>query len=410
MLITKFSFQNLYSFEDFTVDLTYPRPLKFTSIEHEYLSFAPKFKVKRVCVISGGNATGKTSLGKLLCAAMNFIDGRSHAMTYVKIRDPKDVATLLLEFVIPKNKTFHEVVLTFRALVSESEPELIKVEHRSLEISKSDTQVTARNRLEKASIEIFSLEKTPEIDLAKALFKKIWPSTADVSRQPSERLPSAWKYVFYETFESSDKKLSDLEFIDLEMASKILKSFDPTIREIKELVEREKQERNSEYLKIRAYQIEFNNGSRVTLDTRNSSNSEDCKRLSRGTFEALSIIDFIETIAKFKMFDLSATLFLDERMAHVHTQLEIAMLNVMIQKLGNTSQLFYTTHNTELLEMEVPIHSHLFLKRNDISLVEAVQPEAIFKKNDRKLSQYVKNDIFGTCPDTSLIDEIVYAE
>lgn len=406
MLITKFSFQNLYSFENFRVDLTYPRPLKFTTVGHEYLSFAPKFKVKRLCVISGGNATGKTSVGKLLCAAMNFMAGRNNTITmsFVKVRDPNDDATLMIEFVIPKTQVFHEVVLTFKGGENELETELIKIEHRSTKIRKNDTQISARKRLADVEASIESLKDFPEIDLAKALHKKIW--LGDMAANVF-----AWKYVFYETSESSDKSIARLKLLNLGIASKTLKAFDPTIHEIKELVERRgKQDKNNDSQKTQAYQIEFRNGNRVTLDSESLSKSEGYKRLSKGTFEALSIIDFIEAINHFKLFDTSATFFLDERMAHVHTQLEIAMLNVMIQKLGKTSQLFYTTHNTDLLEMEVPIHSHLFLKRNYNALVEAVQPEVIFKKNDRKLSQYVKNDIFGTCPDTSLIDEIIYAD
>ncbi|WP_298610187.1 hypothetical protein [uncultured Thiothrix sp.] len=409
MLITGFSFQNLYSFEDFTVDLTYPRPLKFTTIEHEYLSFAPRFKVKRVCIISGGNATGKTSLGKLLCAATNFIAGRNNGMSYIKVRDPKVDATLRLEFLIPRNRTFHEAILGFRLsenqIDKELGTELIRIEHRVINIRESDTPIIARNRLAKADCNFESLEKSPEINLTKYLNNKIWPEGGDISINQL-----LWKYIFYETSEPTDKRLADLEFVDLDIASKILKAFDPTILGIKELVAREEQNKSNEAPKTQAYKIEFSNGNHITLDSGKFTNPDGYKRLSKGTFEALSIIDFIETIIHFKKHDASATLFLDERMAHVHTQLETAMLNVMIQKLGKTSQLFYTTHNADLLEMEIPIHSHLFLKRNDNFLVEAVQPETVFKKNDRKVSQYVKNDIFGTCPDTSLIDEIVYAE
>lgn len=409
MLITGFSFQNLYSFEDFTVDLTYPRPLKFTTIEHEYLSFAPRFKVKRVCIISGGNATGKTSLGKLLCAATNFIAGRNNGMSYIKVRDPKIDATLRLEFVIPRNRTFHEAILSFRLsenqLDKELGTELIRIEHRVINIRENDTPTTARNRLAKANCNFESLENSPEINLTKYLNNKIWPEGGDISINQL-----LWKYIFYETSEPTDKRLADLEFVDLDIASKILKAFDPTILEIKELIAREEQNKSNENPKTQAYKIEFSNGNHITLDSGKFTNPDGYKRLSKGTFEALSIIDFIETIIHFKKHDASATLFLDERMAHVHTQLETAMLNVMIQKLGETSQLFYTTHNADLLEMEVPIHSHLFLKRNDNYLVEAAQPETSFKKNDRKVSQYVKNDIFGTCPDTSLIDEIVYAD
>jgi AAA15 family ATPase/GTPase len=188
------------------------------------------------------------------------------------------------------------------------------------------------------------------------------------------------------------------DVMDVSKATKILKAFDPSIVSI-ELMREDNPN---------AYQIKFENGDLLVVDMSNDKSVlNDPRRLSKGTFEGLGIVRFIEDMSQGKT---SSTYFLDERMAHVHSELEKAMLNLMIQKLGNESQFFYTTHNNDLLELDIPIHSHLFLKRKDNGLIEAIQPELSFKKNDRKLVNYVKNDIFGTCPDTSLIDGIAYGE
>ncbi len=389
MLITKFSFDNLYGFEKFEVDLTYPTKLSFSSIEHEYLEFAPKFKVKRLCLISGGNATGKTSIGRLLCAATNIICGQIGAVAeYVKIRDTTKEATIQLEFVTPHNQRLNNITFTFKQ--GEKGVELIKTDAQTAKIRKSDTQTATRQRW--SEVTTHSLAENPEIDLAKNMVRQVFSD---------EYAPvwTGWNYVFYENIENSMNHFVGSNQIDITKATKILKAFDPSIVSI-ELMRADNQN---------AYQIRFENGDLLVVDMgAEKSELNDPRRLSKGTFEGLSIIRFIDDMSRKNL--ASTTYFLDERMAHVHTELEKSMLNVMIQKLGTNSQFFYTSHNTDILELDVPVHSHLFLKRNENGLVEAIQPERTFKKNDRKLANYVKNDVFGTCPDASLIDELAYED
>lgn len=391
MLITKFCFDNLYGFENFEVDLTYPRKLSFSTIEQESLTFAPAFKVKRLCIISGGNATGKTSIGRLLCAATNILCGRDGAiLEYVKIRDASKQATIQLEFVTTHNQKLNNVSLVFHK--SEQSVGLIRTQFQSVTITKSDSQLTSRTRLAKVPADCVAFDKNSDIDLAKNLMRKIFTDEITASAL------TGWNYVFYDIEDSMEHMLRG-GAMNTNQATKILKAFDPSIKSI-ELMREDNPN---------AYQIKFEQGGDALLvDMGKATNAlNDPTRLSKGTFEGLGIVRFIEYMSTDKM---STTYFLDERMAHVHTELEKAMLNVMIQKLGLESQFFYTSHNTDLLELEIPIHSHLFLKRKVNGLIEAVQPETIFKKNDRSLSNYVKNDVFGTCPDASLIDEIAYGD
>ena len=95
--------------------------------------------------------------------------------------------------------------------------------------------------------------------------------------------------------------------------------------------------------------------------------------------------------------------YIDENFSYIQSDVEIAIFNLMIEMLGKESQLFFTTHNMELLEMNLPIHSFLFLKKSD--KITAVKPESIIKRNNQSLKNAVENDVFGTIPNTFLLEE-----
>jgi len=93
-------------------------------------------------------------------------------------------------------------------------------------------------------------------------------------------------------------------------------------------------------------------------------------------------------------------------MAYSHSEMEIAMLNLMIEKLSPNAQLFYTTHNCDLLEMNLPSHSYTFLRKDPF--VKVAHPEKMgYTKNDRNLLGYMKNDVFSTLPDTTRIENLL---
>ena len=67
MIITDITINNLYCFDDFYVDFSYPRKINSSTIDCEFLEERPNFNIKRFCVIMGSNSSGKTSFGKVLC-------------------------------------------------------------------------------------------------------------------------------------------------------------------------------------------------------------------------------------------------------------------------------------------------------------------------------------------------------
>lgn len=73
MIFTKLHLKNWYSFKDCELDLTYPKKIKNNTIPYEFLENFPNIRVKRLVLISGANASGKTSFTKIIYAIKEFI-------------------------------------------------------------------------------------------------------------------------------------------------------------------------------------------------------------------------------------------------------------------------------------------------------------------------------------------------
>ena len=68
---------NLCAFRNFHVNFSYPKKIVNSYIEHEHLDGLPNFRYKKVNIIMGSNATGKTSLGRLILSIFILIGKRN---------------------------------------------------------------------------------------------------------------------------------------------------------------------------------------------------------------------------------------------------------------------------------------------------------------------------------------------
>ena len=75
MIVLNVKIDNLYMFKDFEVNFTFPRKVSNSILKDETLKYAPKIRYKKVNIIMGSNASGKTTFGKLLCNFENFLCG-----------------------------------------------------------------------------------------------------------------------------------------------------------------------------------------------------------------------------------------------------------------------------------------------------------------------------------------------
>ena len=76
MVILDVRMDNLYAFKNFHMNLSYPKKIVGSSIAEEHLAGYPNFRYKKVNIIMGGNASGKTTFGYMLMHIFNFIEKR----------------------------------------------------------------------------------------------------------------------------------------------------------------------------------------------------------------------------------------------------------------------------------------------------------------------------------------------
>lgn len=124
--------------------------------------------------------------------------------------------------------------------------------------------------------------------------------------------------------------------------------------------------------------------------------------LSSGTKEGLDI-SYIMASLYLNKHDFY---YCDEVFSYVNSDIEKACLSIMIDKLTDRKQLFFTTHNTEILDMQLPKHTFSFLKKdvNDVdNPVKCINASDYLKRGTDSLKNAVENDLFCTAPDLDKI-------
>lgn len=81
----------------------------------------------------------------------------------------------------------------------------------------------------------------------------------------------------------------------------------------------------------------------------------------------------------------------------------------MIDFIRPNDQLFFTTHNTDILDMNLPKHAFTFL-RKDVDDAEqpitCVDASSLLKRSTDSLRNAVENDLYSSAPAVDLIYEI----
>ena len=85
------------------------------------------------------------------------------------------------------------------------------------------------------------------------------------------------------------------------------------------------------------------------------------------------------------------------------------IFGIMLDRLGPNEQLIFTTHNTDMLDLNLPKHSYVFLRKHlvdDRYQVSAISASDVLKRNTDSLRCAVENDVFASLPQDSLLDEL----
>lgn len=359
---------NFYCFEDFEVNFTYRKKLTKTRIEYEYLRDYPNFRFKKLNIIMGCNASGKTAFGKMLMNIFNFIKYRNISIISQGVSDKTRISTFEIDMV---HKISKEVYSLYRLECGIFEDNIRYLKLKKTNLEEEDSYEKAVERLEEIEIykEYENNEETENEDNLMEIFEHL--------------SGFGWFFCF-----PGDSKGEEQGY-DINVLNIIMKAFDTSIVKITEVEDTKN-----------GHLIYFENGNNALMQ---NGKARDIEMLSSGTKEAVGISFAISHMLK----NPDRPFYIDEKFSHAHSELEKMALNVMIDLMSAESQIFFTTHNVEILEMDLPKHSFLFFSKR-YGGVKVTHPEQLkINKNDRSLMNYVKNDVFDTIPYTDSLFEIL---
>ena len=324
-----------------------------------------RFRYKKVVILMGANATGKTALGRILMSIFNFIDGKEYSGIVKLIDDKRKKAEFIIDLAF-SGFQLYRIKGTFKALRDETDEyssEDVSVEVWNETILPNDSYERCVERLAEKQATIVesyikALEKVP---------KMTW--SFHYPYAPEGKLRTLIPF-------NSEEYRKTLEMT--------LKSLDPRIIGVTKVDEAVKTNRT--------YIVQYPNCSAII---RNGT-VIDSQILSSGTVDGSGVANMITSM---KLNDVSFY-YCDEKFAHIH-----AFLSVFIDLLGPDRQLFYTTHNSDILDMDLPKHSFAFMRRDELdeNRISCVYASAYLKKNADSLKNAVENDLFSSAPNVDLI-------
>lgn len=98
MIVMNLEIDNLFGFEEFELNFSYPKKIVNSSISNEYLENKPNFRYKKINILIGANASGKTSIGRALMVIFNFISKKDPAKLREVIRDKAKKSKFSIDF------------------------------------------------------------------------------------------------------------------------------------------------------------------------------------------------------------------------------------------------------------------------------------------------------------------------
>lgn len=104
MIIMDLKINNFFAFQNFHINMSYPKKIVNSYIEGEFLEERENFRYKKVNILMGANATGKTSIGQMLMTIFNFIKRKEYTTLKEKVCNKQKMASFSMDFVLNQKK------------------------------------------------------------------------------------------------------------------------------------------------------------------------------------------------------------------------------------------------------------------------------------------------------------------
>lgn len=359
MIVLDLKLKGVYGFDNFSINFTYPKKLVKSIIGDEHLEGRERFRYKKINILMGTNATGKTSLGRALLKIFSYINSGNEVLLLEMATEEK--ASFCMDFV---NEGF--------------------VMHRLMgDINKTSGTVEIR----------YYATDIGEMDFYERCSQNLNDCTAEIAgdrlglRKRTGEIKS--RFAYPEIASSMQTAGTDKTEL-LKTMRAVLLTLDPTLTDIRQLNEA----KDTFLIKRRGTEIFIQEGKLLNREV-----------LSSGTAEGIDVAVFLASM----MSPEERFYYCDEHFSYIHSDIEKNIFGLMMERVGGNEQLIFTTHNMEMLDLNLPKHSFTFLKKElggDRWTVTAVSASKLLKKNTDYVRIAVENDMFGSMPDLSGLDEL----
>lgn len=358
MIILDVKLNHIYGFDDFHINFTYPKKIVGSIIEDEFLEGRQRFRYKKAVVLMGANATGKTSLGKALLHIIKSVKESNEAILR-ELADSDSKAEFQIDFV---NEGY-----TLQRISGCIESENTDIRYFTAEIAEMDSYEKAVEKLK---------DRTNEIS---GDFKKL------------KKLIGNLEYRFaYPEIEKTLKLANVNKQALLKTLRAVIGTLDPTLTDVTAA----KDLKDSFVIRRRNQEIIIQEGKLLNADV-----------LSSGTAEGIDVAVFLASMLS----ERNCFYYCDEHFSYIHSEIEKRIFGLMLERLGRNEQLIFTTHNMDMLELNLPKHAFAFLKKEITDgkyQVSVSFASDYLKRNTDSVRSAMENDVFRSLPDDSLLDEL----
>ena len=348
---------NFILFDNFELCTSYPKKIVDSGIGEECLKGHSNFRYKKLVILMGANATGKTAFGRILLTIFNFISKKEYSRLVSLIEDNSKKAHFSMDFVHDDKELWRIETTIDSSPRNEYRSENISVKVKSVSIMSNDNYERCVERLnEKAYVENSNYIKTLEL------------------------IPDLlWGFEFSYDLDGPMYMGNDDGLFN-EILKQTLKTLDPRIIDVRSL------DRDVISVTYPHCNVIIKNGKVL-----------DNNILSKGTAEGIGLAVMIASMKT----NRANFYYCDEKFSHIHSDAEKAFLSLLIELIGPNQQLFVTTHNMDVLDMDIPKHSFAFLRRDeeDDNKISCIYASEYLKKNTDSIRNAVENDVFSSSPD-----------
>ena len=358
MIILDVKLNHVYGFDDFHINFAYPKKIVGSLIEDEFLEGRERFRYKKAVILMGTNATGKTSLGKALLHIFRSVKEANEAVLR-ELATGEQPAAFQVDFV---NEDF-----ILNRLSGVVDGDNVTISYHTAHIAEMDSYEKAASKL---------VDKTDEVS---GSFKKLKAMIGDL------------EYRFaYPEIENSLRLTEVKKTALLKTLRAVIGTLDPTLMDVSIA----KDLKDSFVIRRRGQEIIIQEGKLLNKEV-----------LSSGTAEGIDVAVFLASMFS----DKNCFYYCDEHFSYIQSDIEKRIFGLMLERLGRNEQLIFTTHNTDMLELNLPKHSYAFLKKEIDEgeyKVTATFASEFLKRNTDSVKCAMENDVFGSLPDDSLLDEL----